>query len=98
MSEQKSTGLGWERPSPSRHGYDWDTIAAQLKARPGEWMKIFEGGPTSVVNGIRNGNVRQLRPSEGFEATTRNNRKATEDTPKTCDLFLRYVKPKGKKS
>jgi hypothetical protein len=89
---EKSTGIGWERPSPSRHGYDWDTIAAQLKARPGEWMKIFEEGPTSVANGIRQGHVKQLMRADGFETTTRNNKKATETSPKTCDLFIRYVK------
>jgi hypothetical protein len=54
-------------------------------------MKIFEGGRTSVANGIRNGNVRQLRPSEGFEVTTRNNKQATDTEPKVCDMYLRYV-------
>ena len=97
MDEVKATGIGWERPSPSRHGYDWDSIAAQLKARPGEWLKIFEDGPTSVVNGIRNGNVKALRPVDGFESTTRNNKKAEPGKPKTCDLYLRYVK-KGKRA
>jgi hypothetical protein len=91
----KSTGIGWERPSPSRHGYDWTGIAAQLKARPGEWLKIFEDGPTSIVNGIRQGNVKALRPSDGFEVTTRHNQRAEAGQPKTCDLYLRYVKGKS---
>lgn len=85
-------GVAWEQPSPSRHGYDWEAIARALREHPGEWLKVFEGGPTSVVNGIRNGNVRQLRREDGFEITTRNNRPATPDDVKTCDLYLRYVK------
>jgi hypothetical protein len=97
VSEEKSTGIGWEQPSPSRHGYDWDVISTELRRNPGQWMKIFTDGPTSVVNGIRNGNVRQLRPEDGFESTTRNNKRATEDSVKTCDLFLRYVPKRGKK-
>lgn len=92
--ETKSTGVGWHQPPKSRHGYDWDIIAAELKARPGQWKLIFEGGRTSVANGIRNGNVRQLRPAEGFEVTTRNNRVATDDGPKTCDMYLRWVEVK----
>lgn len=95
MSE-KLTGLGWEQPSPSRHGYDWDTIAAALRKRPGEWLKVFEHGPTSIANGIRQGNVRQLRPDDGFEVTTRNNFRASTTDVKRCDMYLRYVK-KGKR-
>ena len=95
MDEVNPTGIGWERPSPSRHGYDWNSIAAQLKARPGEWLKVFEDGPTSVVNGIRNGNVKALRPDDGFESTTRNNKRAEGDRKKTCDLYLRYVEEKS---
>jgi hypothetical protein len=59
-------------------------------------MKIFEDGPTSVANGIRQGNVRQLRREDGFEMTTRNNKRGIPGVPKSCDLFLRYVK-KGKR-
>lgn len=93
--EEKSTGVGWFPPPKSRHGYDWEVIAAELRARPGKWKLIYEGGKTTVANGIRQGHVNVLLPSDGFEVTTRNNRPATSENPKTCDLYLRYMK-KGK--
>jgi hypothetical protein len=91
--DTRSAGIGWKTPPKSRHGYDWDVIATELQARPGQWKLIFEGGRTSVANVIRNGNVRQLRPSDGFQVTTRNNRAATDTEPKSCDMYLRWVKP-----
>lgn len=93
--DERSTGVGWATPPKSRHGYDWEIIGAELKARPGQWKLIFENGPTSVANGIRQGNVSRLRPEDGFEVTTRNNRTATDTGPKTCDMYLRWVQ-KGK--
>lgn len=91
----------WEAPSPgTRSGYDWNVIADQLRAHPGEWMRVFEQGPTSVANSIRQAEVRALTPVHragrtdyGFEVRTRNNVRGAR--PRVCSLYLRYVPPGG---
>jgi len=86
----------WEAPPVgTRSGYDWVDIAAQLVSRPNQWMRVFELGPTSLANSIRQGEVRALTPVHragrtkgGFEVRTRNNQRGT---PRRCSLYLRFV-------
>lgn len=86
----------WEQPPVgTRSGYDWTEIARQLRSRPNEWLRIFEMGPTSIANSIRQGEIRALTPvhrhgrtNGGFEVRTRNNQRGA---PRRCSLYLRYV-------
>jgi hypothetical protein len=83
--------LVWEAPPPAeRRRYDWPEISRQLRNNPGKWMRIFENGPTSTANAIRQGDVASLRSEDGFEVTTRNN---TRSAPRRCSLYLRWVDP-----
>lgn len=85
----------WENPPPARHGYDWADIARQLREHPSQWLKIFDDGPVSLVNAIRQESVSALTPTTrpglargGFEVRTRNNKVGP---PRTCSLYLRWV-------
>jgi hypothetical protein len=89
-------GMAWETPPPTGR-YNWPEVARQLRAHPGEWLRVFDDGPVSAVNAIRQGEVQWLtpvRPSRkqvthaGFEVRTRNNRPGP---PKICTLYLRWV-------
>lgn len=88
----------WEAPPVgTRSGYDWASISDQLRERPGDWMRVYERGPTSIANSIRQGEIRALTPVHrsgrtefGFEVRTRNN---IRGTPRMCSLYLRYVAP-----
>ena len=90
MTAQNQGGLQFESPPPTRaeqHGYDWDAIAEQLRKNPMEWATVFRSDRTSLATAIRNGGIKALLPSKGFEVTTRNNKRTD---PRTCTLFLRY--------
>lgn len=88
-----STGLGWEDPSVSRTGYDWDAIAQMLRAEPMRWRKIFEHGPLSTANSVRQGGVKVLRRDLGFEFKSRNN---TGPPDRTCTFYIRFNPEKVK--
>lgn len=93
MSESNS-GLGWSEPPTERKMYNWPKIAARLEARPNEWLLIFRQDRASVVHAIRRGAIAAVKPELGFEAETRKN---VRGTPRTCDLYMRYVPPKPKR-
>jgi hypothetical protein len=89
-------GMVWEEPPPAGR-YDWEDIAARLQERPGDWLKVFDDGPVSVVNAIRQAEVSTLTPVRparggatyaGFEVRTRNNK---QGPPRTATLYLRWV-------
>lgn len=83
-------------PPPAREvRYDWPAIADKLRARPEEWALIFTGDRTTLVTALRAGSIRALRPRAGFEVRTANN---TRGTPRTCDLWMRYVPAKNEES
>ena len=87
------TDIEWADPPPARgSSYDWEGIAAVLRARPGEWAKVFERDRTSVVNAIRNDSIAAL-PLDQFEVKTRDNRRSDPelDGARTCSLWLRYI-------
>lgn len=90
MTKAKSQ-ITFEEP-PDKVRYDWDAIATQLRAKPGEWAKVFENDRTSLATAIRIRGVQALHPDKGFEVRTRNNKKFP--TPRTCTLYLRYVPEK----
>ena len=91
-------GMTWETPPPPSHGYDWVEIARELRANPTAWLKVFDEGPVSIVNAIRQAQVAALTPvrpsrgrpgyAEGFEVRTRNNKSGP---PRICTLYLRWV-------
>lgn len=76
------------------HKYDWSAIADDLRADPNQWHLIFEQDRSSVAHAVRQGSIAAVRPSDGFEVTTRNN---TRGSPRLCDLYLMYVPPKRKR-
>jgi hypothetical protein len=78
-----------EPPKPGNRGsFDWNEIAQRLRAKPGEWLLIFENGPRGTANGVRQGHVLVFQ-EPGFEVTTRNNNVEAG----TCTLYMRYVPP-----
>lgn len=88
-------GMAWEAPPPPAGGpIDWEAVARTLQLNPGEWLRVFEEGPVSVANAIRQQEVAALRPrhrrggESGFEVRTRNNKPGP---PKVCSLYLRWV-------
>lgn len=90
-----------EDPPPVREQrYDWEAIAEELRAAPKTWHKIFERDSTGFFTSIQRGEIAALRPSLGFEARSANNTRGRPRSdpagfePRTCTLYLRWVKPK----
>lgn len=93
MSNPDLGSMVWASPPPADRGkYDWSAIAQHLREHPGEWLRVFEDGPTSTANTVRQGDVSVLLPRDGFEVTTRNN---TRYPRRRCTLYLRWVPPEG---
>lgn len=90
MTEPKGIEA-WENPPERPTRYDWSTIAAQLRRRPGKWAKVFDRDRTSLVVALRSGHIKALHPDLGFECTTSNNKR---DVARTCTLHMRYVPEK----
>lgn len=93
MSRQKHDTVTWETPPPPSHGrYDWEAIAKQLVAKPGEWAKVFDRDHTSLANAIRIHSVKALLRAHGFEVRTTNNVRQDPDFGgrRTCTMYLRY--------
>jgi hypothetical protein len=92
-SQMPQTAVTWEDPPPPRKRYDWDSIAQQLRERPGEWAKIFDYDRTSLAVAIRTHGIKALDPDLGFEVRTANN---VRGTPRTCTMYLRFNPEKVK--
>lgn len=86
MKQRKTSAVTWEDP-PLTTAYDWEAIAEDLRSNPGQWAKVFEQDRTSYVVSIRSGSVRALRPEDGFEVKTRDNKL---EPVRTCTLYMRY--------
>lgn len=94
-----TNGMAWEDPPRTPRGFqgDWAAITAELRAHPNQWLRIFEGGPLSVVNAVRQDEVTAVHPMRprgqevaGFEVRTRNN---NTGPPRTADFYLRWYEP-----
>jgi hypothetical protein len=85
VSEDDVSSVVWE--SPNRTRYDWQAIAEQLMSEPMKWGKVFDKGPTSTVNAVRQGNVKHVRPQDGFEVRTTNN---VREPARLCTFYLRF--------
>lgn len=94
MSKPKAS-VEWEDPPTKREGqrYDWESIADQLRKRPGEWGKVFDEDRTSLATSIRIKGIKALHPDKGFEVRTANN---TRGHPRMCTLYVRYNPDKDK--
>jgi hypothetical protein len=81
--------IRWEDPpppnwsAPRTRPRPWALIAAQLKARPGEWGVIDEGGQPTMQSRIRRGES-WFAPRGAFEAAVR-------DVNGVVTLWARYV-------
>jgi hypothetical protein len=89
--------MEWESPPPAG-SFDWYAVADDLRAHPGQWLKIFDDRSIAIVNAIRQAEIRALRPVHrrgqpgfGFEVMTRNNKAGP---PRVCSMYLRWV-PEG---
>lgn len=80
-----ATAGGTRRPA-----YDYAAVAATLRARPGEWMKL-EDLPAPVAVRIRTGKVAAFRPAGAWEATTRTNGYARG----RVDIYVRFTGPEA---
>lgn len=91
MSKPKAE-VKWEDPPPKREDrYDWDSIAGQLRKKPGQWAKVFDNDRTSLATAIRIDGIKALSPRKGFEVRTSNN---VRGEVRTCTMYLRYVADK----
>lgn len=78
-----------EDPPPRRdRRYHWEQIAAQLRAHPGEWAKVFDDDKNSIVTAIRQQKVKPMRSDVGIEIRTSNN---VVHPVRRCTLWARYV-------
>lgn len=93
MSPRRPTvGVAWEAPPTPTHP-DWEDLARTLRRNPGKWLKVWEAGRSSWYTAIAIGHIPQLHRDKGFETRTANN---TREHPRTCDLYMRYVRPQRK--
>lgn len=72
--------------------YDWDQVAAECRADPGEWRLVFHNDRASLATAIRIHGIKVLDPYLGFEVTTRNN---TRGEPRMCSMWVRWNPAKG---
>lgn len=86
MSEQRRI-IRWEAPPPTKYGKgrgrrpqgdgrdQWETVAADLRAQPGEWAVIAEmenNGPVSTLtSAIKRGATPAWEPAGAFDAAMR---------------------------
>lgn len=93
MSETPSSDVVFEDPPKprKRNGrYDWVTIGAKLRKKPGEWAKIADRDRASIAMAIKQSSISTFLPAHGYEVKTANNEKPP-GKPQTCSLYVRYV-------
>lgn len=83
MPKPQSQIIRWEAPPPSKRiktpaavksHSKYDQIAADMRARPGEWAVVYEGAQNSgsgLATHIRMGQQRCFSPAGDFDALTR---------------------------
>lgn len=63
------------KPKQPRRTDKWRTVAAELRARPGEWAVLLEaerfGNGGGIAGKIKAGDLAAFRPAGSFDATTR---------------------------
>lgn len=79
-------------PPPPGTPYDWANVAAAVRARPGEWLQVFENDKHSYQVAIRSGSIKALRPADGYETKTANTRWKTDGDKRRrfCTMWVRY--------
>lgn len=74
--------------------YAWDDIVATVTAHPGEWFEIDDDASSGMLGFIKKRKASALQdPKWVFEASTRDNNKAT----RRSRLFIRAVRASTKK-
>jgi hypothetical protein len=92
-TKKKSVVEFGDPPSKRESLYDWVAVARALRAKPGEWARVFEGGKVSTATAVKAGAIQAFRPISEWEFRTENN---TRTNPRTCDLWMRHVPSKEK--
>lgn len=85
-----------DEPPPTnvapRGRYDWKKIAADLRARPDEWLLVAKDAGVGVYSAIKADKMRDLRdPEWEFIPSTRKNNRATG----TCELWMTARRREG---
>lgn len=94
MSTQPAGYLEPADPPPDKWRPDWAEIAQTLRADPGVWHTIFLGERASLATAVALNHISHLQREDGFEMKTANN---TRGPLRTCDLYMRWNKPKRKR-
>jgi len=78
-------------PSGMRGGVEspHSEIAAELRARPGEWARVLTGAPPNTTTRIKKGMTVAYRPAGTFDATARSIKR------NRGDIWARYVGENG---
>lgn len=87
MKQEKVSTFEVAAPPKGKTRYDWEALADQRRAKPMEWVRVFEHDRASLANMIRQGRVPALHEDLGFETVTTNN---TRGKPRMCTLYVRY--------
>lgn len=72
-----------------RHS-EYDEIAAQLKARPGQWALCLKNKNAATAHHIKRGTFTAFRPAGSFDAAARGTNKKERNSH---DIYIRYVGP-----
>jgi len=76
------------RVRPQAH--PWDSIAEQVKQRPGEWALCLRNIYVTATQ-ITRGTIKAFRPVGAFEARTVQTHQRDEYGRPLVDLYIRYV-------
>lgn len=82
-------------PNPKPRGgaplnHPWDSIAEQLKARPGEWALCLRDIHVHATN-IRHGKIKAFQPAGAFQTRTVQTHKVDDKGRPTVDLYIKYT-------
>lgn len=85
------TSINWEAPPEAllnRQRRDWQNVADELRARPGQWAVVAEGVSASTGTHIRHGRLTAFAPAGSFEARVSG---ARSDEGKASKVYARYI-------
>lgn len=88
--------ITFKNPPASRRGRtpsaEWQSIADQLRRRPGKWALVKSGINGGFASHIKAGRIVAFAPAGSFEATWRQSAGPTADKAfPGGDLYVRYV-------
>jgi hypothetical protein len=94
MSDIQGSDIVWEDPpgtATGRPGVRHAAIAAELRARPGEWAKVATAASSQMARDIKKARYLAYVPAGSFEAVSRNNRTVNGRKSPVAEIYARYV-------